>query len=257
MIFPQRKLAHGPLTLGKYGKLLSNTSHFPFAYEPNSYSLNYKRISYKVVWVEYPDIEPTMKKLGIAPTDTRPDGSPYYSLPAIWDPATKRGISESRLIAQYLDETYPDQPLLFPPGTSIVQGPWNDLIYFPMLAPLFLFVLPRTTWILNPRSEEYFRKTKSAVKMEDLYPAGEKKDIEWKKVETGFDRMNQWFGKEDGFVMGGSETVTFADFVLGGYLIWLKSVFGPESDEWKDISEKWNGGRWGRFLKSLEQYEEY
>ncbi|KAF5345756.1 hypothetical protein D9758_011899 [Tetrapyrgos nigripes] len=227
------------------------------AWSPNTwktrYCLNYKRIPYKVVWIEYPDIAQEMQKLGIAPTSQR-DGKPHYTLPAIWDPKTKRGISDALLIAKYLDDTYPDKPTLFPPRARTVQAPWNDLVDWPHLLPLLPFLLPATLWILNPASDPYFRR-KSSVSMEELSPRGEKKTTEWKKIEEGFDMMDQqWFEKGDSFIMG--DTVTFADFALGGYLIWMRVCFGVDSEEWKDVSS-WSNGRWGRFLKSLEKYEKF
>ncbi|THU86510.1 hypothetical protein K435DRAFT_868230 [Dendrothele bispora CBS 962.96] len=84
------------------------------------YSLNFKGIPYKAVWVEYPDIENTLKDLGIAASATKSDGkTPHYTLPAIYDPATKTGLTESLAIAKYLDEKYPDKPILMPKGTEV------------------------------------------------------------------------------------------------------------------------------------------
>jgi glutathione S-transferase len=106
---------------------------------------------------------------------------------------------------------------------------------------------------MNPPSERFLRN-KMPIPMEEVYPSGEKKVIEWEKVEKGFGKMEKWFEKEDTFICG--DTVTFADFSLGGYLMWIKIAFGLESEEWKDVS-RWNNGRWGKFLKSLEKYEKF
>ena len=38
------------------------------------YALNYKRLPYKTVWVEYHEIEPVAKKVGAKPTKTKPNG---------------------------------------------------------------------------------------------------------------------------------------------------------------------------------------
>jgi hypothetical protein len=54
------------------------------------YSLNYKGIPYKTVWLEYEEIEPFSKRLGALPTSNKPDGRPHYTLPMIHDPATGR-----------------------------------------------------------------------------------------------------------------------------------------------------------------------
>ncbi|THU99187.1 hypothetical protein K435DRAFT_795080 [Dendrothele bispora CBS 962.96] len=96
--------------------------------------------------------------------------------------------------------------------------------------------------------------TNQTFKMEDLYPRGEQKVIEWRKVEAAFN-------KEDGLIMGrGSETPapTFAEFALGAYMMWLKAIFEQQSeDSWEAIVVKQNSGRWGKFLKMLEKYEQF
>ncbi|KAF8588673.1 hypothetical protein K439DRAFT_1233675, partial [Ramaria rubella] len=76
--------------------------------------LNYKGIPYKTTWVSYPDIEPTLKKLGCSPTGTKPDdpSKPFYTLPAIIDTSngTQVVIADSLAIAEYLEAKYPDRP---------------------------------------------------------------------------------------------------------------------------------------------------
>ncbi|GAW07249.1 AChain Crystal Structure Of Glutathione Transferase Gstfua3 From Phanerochaete Chrysosporium [Lentinula edodes] len=103
----------------------------PFAesnicWSPNTwktrYSLNYKGLSYRTEWIEYPDIEALCIKIGAAPTDVKADGiTPDYTLPVIYDPSTDKTISDSFAIALYLDTAYPDTPKLFPPGTQALQ----------------------------------------------------------------------------------------------------------------------------------------
>jgi len=41
---------------------------------PVRYALNYKKLPYKTVWVEYLEIEPVAKKVGAKATKTRPNG---------------------------------------------------------------------------------------------------------------------------------------------------------------------------------------
>ena len=68
------------------------------------YVLNIKRIPYKTVWVEYPDIKPLCLKIGASPAESLPDGSPLYTLPVIYDPNTQTPVSDSAAIARYLDK---------------------------------------------------------------------------------------------------------------------------------------------------------
>ncbi|KAK7450584.1 hypothetical protein VKT23_012893 [Stygiomarasmius scandens] len=229
------------------------------AWSPNTwktrYSLNFKGIPYKTVWIEYPDIEKTLKELGIAASATKADGkTPHYTLPAIYDPSTKTGLTESLAIAEYLDKKYPDKPLLIPRGTTALHKAWITSLV-PVLGTLRQFTLPRTAEILNPSSEEYFRRTRREMlqmSLEEFLPKGEKKIEEWSKVEAGLGRLDAWYKKEDTLVMG--DEACFADFALGGFLVWVRIIFGKDSQEWKDLSS-WQDGRWGRMIQALEKYE--
>lgn len=105
--------------------------------------MNYKGLSYKTVWVEYPDIgkawsdpprlftggtdtDPAArtaalaKKIGAKPTATV-DGEPLYTVPIIHDPNTGSVVADSFYIAQYLDKQYPGQPTLIPQDTDAFQ----------------------------------------------------------------------------------------------------------------------------------------
>lgn len=108
--------------------------------------------------------------------------------------------------------------------------------------------------LLNPRSEEYVQRTRKQVfgkSLEDLEPKGEERVKAWKKAEQVSDTLDGWLSKSQGpFFMG--ETVSFADFVVGGSLKCLKFLYGEGSEERKDIMT-WNNGRWAAYEKSLEQ----
>ena len=84
---------------------------------PIRFILSYKSIPYRTKWVEYLDIEPLSKNLGIKPTGNNPDGTPFYTLPAIHNPSTGTYLAESFLIAEYL---YPT-PSIFSHGTKSLQ----------------------------------------------------------------------------------------------------------------------------------------
>ncbi|KAF8074134.1 hypothetical protein FPV67DRAFT_788840 [Lyophyllum atratum] len=230
------------------------------AWSPNTwktrYSLNYKGLPYKTVWIEYPDIAAHSQKLGTAPTDVKGD-APHYTLPAIYDPNTKTTLADSALIAEYLDATYPDTPKLFPPGTHALQHAFLSA-FSPSLGALWQFALPATHTILNPASEEYFRRTREQVfgkKMEDIPPTGSARDEEWAKVKAGFDTVNGWLekGKANGPYFLGKEPA-FVDFVVASFILWFKKIWGADSSQWKDIMS-WNEGRWESFMNGLEKYE--
>jgi glutathione S-transferase len=218
------------------------------------YALNFKGIPYKTEWIEYPDIEAHCKKLGILPTSKNPDGSPHYTLPAIHDPSTGIYVSDSMLIAEYLEKTYPDTPSLFPHNTVGLQS-----TFFPAfesnLDALWQFSLPATCSILNAPSAEYFRRTREAhfgKTMEDLFPKGEVGVVEWAKVQEGYTKTASWFAKTGPFMMG--DTPSWADFVVASYTLWSRIIWGEDSQQWKDITS-WNGGRWKTLMESLKKYE--
>ncbi|KAF5361271.1 hypothetical protein D9758_010318 [Tetrapyrgos nigripes] len=223
------------------------------------YALNFKNIPYKTIWVEYPDIEPTLKQLNIAPCMTKADGvTPHYTLPAIYDPVRKEGVTDSLAIAVWLDERYPEAPKLVPEGTLTFHKAFLSA-FSSNIEAMLQFTIPKVTWALNERSEGYFRKTREerfGMKMEELYPepGTEKRKGEWKKLEEGLGKVAGWYGKDNTFVMEGEDSACFADFMLGGFIIWIRILFGKNSEEWKDVAS-WHGGRLGRLIKALEKYE--
>jgi glutathione S-transferase len=188
------------------------------------------------------------------------DGTQMYTLPAIYDPSTGAAVSDSPCIAEYLDETYPNTPKLFPPGTRALQYAFMDAHVSVLSGSLWQFAMPATNMILNPRSEEYYRRTREAFlfggrKLEDVVPKGEEREIEWAKVREGHSKFDGWLQKGDGegpYLLG--NTICFSDFVLAAFIMWFKKIWGEDSVEWKDI-ESWDKGRWVSLLKRMEKYE--
>lgn len=226
------------------------------AWSPNTwktrYSLNFKGIPYKTEWVEYPDIKALYQKIGAKPTTTKADGSPYYSLPLIHDDSIGAVVSESALIAQYLDNAYPDTPKLFPPGTAPLQHAFID-VHTRMISALMPFAIPKSNSILNRRSEEYFRRTREAIfgmKLEDLVPKGEERERQWAKVQADFARIDSWYqkGKDDGPYLLGNN-ICFADLQYAAHALWMKKIWGEQSAEWSDV-KTWNEGRLVALLDS-------
>jgi glutathione S-transferase len=123
------------------------------------YVLNHKGIPYKTTWLEYPEIEPTMRSIGALPTSTKTDGSPYYSLPTIVDPSRRTSsggptvVSESFLIAEYLDEAYPTPDPLFPEGTKALQKQFYDHFFTTAMRPIMPILLTEMFGHLNDGSQ--------------------------------------------------------------------------------------------------------
>lgn len=216
-------------------------------------SLNVKGIPYKTVWVEYPDIIEVCKELGAAPTGINGDGDPYYTLPVIYDPATKSVISDSKAIVEYLDATYPSTHVLLPKSTYALQTAF-ETVFRDAVNGLFELGRPEAYHILNPPSANHFRTTRErwwGKKLEDAKLTGKQRKEEWADAEKGLTRIDGWLKKNEenaSYVMG--DTITWADIFIVAHLMWFKTVMG-DTQEWQDIVS-WNGGRWAAFVKDFE-----
>ncbi|KAG9313020.1 hypothetical protein JVU11DRAFT_6459 [Chiua virens] len=225
------------------------------AWSPNTwktrYALNIKGVPYKTEWVEYPDIEALAKKIGAPSTGTKDDGSPAYTLPIISDPNTGKVVSDSFLIAVYLDATYPNRgATLFPAGTKPLIAAFESGIVG-ALGGLFPLQLAASCVVLNPPSEVYFRRTREASfgkKIEEFSPEGPTRQADVAKGREAFNAVDGWLAKSEGkFVLG--NTVSYADGVLAGWLTWIKII----NTIWKDDFATWHNGRWATYLDAVEK----
>ncbi|EIN07717.1 hypothetical protein PUNSTDRAFT_120997 [Punctularia strigosozonata HHB-11173 SS5] len=231
------------------------------AWSPNTfkvrYALAFKGLPFKTVWVEFPDIAGACKKIGAPPTETNPDGSPYYTLPVIQDPSTGKVVSDSWAIVEYLDNTYPDRPALLPKGTLGLQWAFTytsmQVAIDEMLANMMFDVYK----LLPPRSQDYFRVTREkffGCKLEEI-STGQKYIDQWGKTEAGFTKIKDVIkknGEGAQFVMG--DTVSFGDLFLASWLLWIRQTASGE--QWEKV-RGWDAGFWGKFVDSLVKYEVY
>lgn len=206
--------------------------------------------------MEYPDIETVCKRIGAAKTNT----VAAYTLPVIHDPAHNAFVSNSIDIARYLDETYPDTPTLFPSGSHALQEAFQ--VAHEKTAGLAmclkLIILPLAHAKLNPISQAYFRRTREAMfgmKLEEFSPPGPKRDLHWETLKERYAIMASWLAKGDSgpFIMGNK--ISYADVTIAGYIVWMRTTFGSESAEWKDILT-WQNGTWANYMKNFERYEQ-
>ncbi|KAK1076413.1 hypothetical protein LTR33_008969 [Friedmanniomyces endolithicus] len=193
--------------------------------------LNYKKIPYRTAFLEFPDIEPTLKKLnhligspttrGVDP-GTTPSGqkNTYYSVPVIQHFPSNTLLMDSSRIAHFLETTYPDPAvaLVSPLGVQIENH--SRLV----IGSVFrTSVMPREIHVLSPRSQEYFRRTREArlgdgQRLEGLLADG-KEDRSWEAAREGMQvigellRTNAVAGP---FVLGAKPSCT--DFFVAGSL---------------------------------------
>jgi len=226
---------------------LANTAWSPNTWKTR-YALNIKGVPYKTEWVEFPDIEALAKKIGALPTRTKAEGLPIYTLPIINDPNTGKVISDSFLIAEYLDATYPDRPTLFPAGTKSLVAAFESGIVDAFIGVQMVQISVSFS-ILNPSSKEYFRRTREVrfgKKVEEFSPASQR-DADVVKAKEGFAKVDEWLAKSEGkFVLG--NTVSYADCVLAGRLTWFKAT----DTIWKDVAT-WHNGWWATYLENVEK----
>ncbi|THH30531.1 hypothetical protein EUX98_g3651 [Antrodiella citrinella] len=231
------------------------------AWSPNTwntrFTLNLKGLKYRTEWVEYPDIEASCKKIGAGQTSTKSDGvTPHYTLPVIYDPSTKTVVADSFAIAEYLDTTYPNTPLVFPKNTRALHAAYSDAFNDALMMPLYsLSVLP-TALTLNPSSYEYFRRTREVSfgkKLEEVAPEDERGEEVWAKLEAGFAKIASWLEKNKEKPFVGGDKITYADIEIAGRLIWAKIVMGEDSKGWQRIKAI-DGGRWDRYLQQFDKY---
>ena len=82
-------------------------------------ALNFKGLPYSTSWVALPDIAKVRSSLKVPPCRKFADGTDFFTLPVIEDPATDSLVGDSFDIAVYLQNTYPNSGAgdLFPPQT--------------------------------------------------------------------------------------------------------------------------------------------
>jgi glutathione S-transferase len=133
-----------------------------------------KGIPYTTKWLYFYELEPELKKLGLSPNK----GIPFpYSVPTIYDPNTKRSVTDSFEITKYLDDQYPDTVALLPKGTRAISAAFSSVTNNLLLSVFAAFVL--TLWeSCHEKDKPYFRATREGLfggaKLEHVVPTGEK-----------------------------------------------------------------------------------
>ncbi|KAK8058566.1 hypothetical protein PG994_009014 [Apiospora phragmitis] len=184
--------------------------------------LNYKQIPYKTVFLEFPDIEPTLKELGLAPNET----GHKYTVPAIQHAPTDTHLMGSIPIAQFLESTYPDRPV---PLTSELGSEIGTRARAAVGPVLTKSLMPREVRILPPRAQEYFRRTREASigrPLEDLLGEGtDEEQRRWDAVDEELRALGgllQTRKAEGPFVLGARPSYT--DFFIAGSLQCARTV---------------------------------
>ncbi|CAI7638472.1 unnamed protein product [Penicillium manginii] len=181
--------------------------------------LNYKRISYRTIFLEFPDIEPTLKGLGIVV-----ESGTKYTVPAIQHLPTNTMIMDSTPISQFIEKTYPDRPV---PLTSALGQEIEAKSRSVVGKAFYVSILPREINILSPRAQEFYRRTREATlghKLEVLLDS-EKEEQTWQSLGESIHEISELMktNKADGpFILGAKPSYT--DFFIAGSLQSAKTV---------------------------------
>ncbi|KAG8868514.1 hypothetical protein FRB97_002318 [Tulasnella sp. 331] len=255
----------------------------PSKFEPRCWSinmwkvrlvLNMKGAPYRTEWISYPDIESTFKKIGIPPSTKKSySGQDHYTCPSIIDYTVtpEKPMTESKVIAQYLDEKYASEeqhgPKLFPEGTKEAQlafikdweasggiGDRLDCLCLPCVPAL----------LEDPRGTQYYYETREKMfgkPLLDLGRAGSQERKEaWEAFRKDLDVLAVTYDKNEegnGECAFGNH-ITYVDIVVVSALLWTRFTpvdrDGPESKCVWDTVKTWNGGRWQRLMDRFERY---
>ncbi|KAH9480845.1 Glutathione S-transferase-like protein ustS [Psilocybe cubensis] len=173
------------------------------------YCLNYKGIPFSTEWVEFPDISGLYERLGVTPTLKRSDGTPLCTVPMIYDSTTKKYVSDSIRIAEYLESQYPQTPSVFPSNTGGLIQAFAEATRSYLTLPARELLIWTIFVKLNPPSAAYFRnQTEVAIgkTMEELVPAADMKD-KMKSLEEVLAKIDGLYSKNGGkgpYIMGES-----------------------------------------------------
>ncbi|KAF7346829.1 Glutathione S-transferase-like protein ustS [Mycena sanguinolenta] len=191
-----RHLGQSPRPAAPIITLYDLKSASPQPWAPNiwriRFILNYKRLRYRTVWVEFPDVEATLRAIGAPPSAMRSDGRPVYSLPVVVDPTRNPKaphiLANTNNIAEYLEAAYPARPV-FPEGTRALQTLFVHYVQEVFVKPLLPIMVPLSHQNLPERSQSHFRGVPGYPGPQMLLP-GPQREQAWLAVKEQFDFLS-------------------------------------------------------------------
>jgi glutathione S-transferase len=257
----------------------------PRSYAPNPsktrLALSFKGVPFKTTWVDILDIPDVRKGLGCPATRKLDDGSDFFTLPMLKDPASGRVVGDSFAIASYLEDAYPDSGAgsLFPQDSTRTgldyESPCKDT---PFYAPLTTnqgfkneayarfnvhvdatftahMVLVGQYLPFNPNTAEavraLFAKRAHLRSWDDICIQGEARDPIKAAFKEALTSLAQLYTVHEAGPYLEGERANYADLIVGGWLNTF-SITMPE-EEWKDF-RTWHGGVFARLHDALQEH---
>lgn len=196
-----------------------------------------------------------------------PDGTPFYTIPAIHDPSTGVTISDSHKIIEYLDETYPDTPNIstspYPLDDDLLKQAFGQMWLLPltlMLKGTWGLVIPTIVAKTDEASGFKFKErfeAKSGMTFESTLDESKRPELldvaraNFGEVDAQLEEIRKKYGGEGPWMLG--KEAKLPDLVVAGSLAWVVSIMGEDSELWKDIM-KWDEGRWAERWDNIKPF---
>jgi len=240
-------------------------------------ALNFKGLPYTTSWVPLPDISKVRSNLKVPPCRKFADGTDFYTLPIIEDPATNSSVGDSFDIAVYLQKTYPNSGAgdLFPPQTLdyefkhdmilVPLSEWQDKEFpeyarfnmnvdaaFSIHSQLTVQGFPFDPATAEMTKAEFVRRA-GLTCWEDFALVGDAREKTMDSFRHALGDLGKLFSKDTSgpFILGAK--ACYADFNVGAWLRMMRATL-PEI-EWDQVAS-WHGGLFGQLHDALEVYAE-
>jgi glutathione S-transferase len=240
-------------------------------------ALNFKRVSYSTTWVALPDIPTVRNSLNVPACRKFADGSDFFTLPIIKDPAHESLVGDSFDIAVYLQETYPNagagnllprqtldytysHPAILVPLSECRESEFSEYAKFNMNVDAAFTMHVQLTvqgFPFDPAVEEAtkaeFVRRAGLSSWEDFALVGEAREKTMASFRDTLGGLAKLFpgGEDKPFLLG--ETASYADMIIGGWLRMMQVTL-PKG-EWEQV-RSWHGGLFSRLHDALDVYAE-
>jgi glutathione S-transferase len=240
-------------------------------------ALNFKGVPYTTNWVRLPDVSKVRRGLGQAAGRKFADGTDFFTLPVMHDPATGSTIGDSFDIAVYLQRRYPDAggdllpaqdldftftpPFAFPtPLSEPDDGGFPEYLRFNINVDaafsthtqLMIGGMPFDPATIEETKVEWTRRA-GISNFDDMILTGEGRVKTMESFKAMLGDLSKLFVKNpDGpFLLG--KQVSYADFIVGAWLR-MSQICLPKA-EWEEV-KGCHGRVFGRLHDALDVYAE-